>query len=453
MGMAAAVNHSIPELRGRVLVVGLGITGRACVRYLRRTGVNVAAADTRDHPPAVDTLREDYPDLPLFLGDAAVQAFRSADLILLSPGIAPSDPVAQAANRQDIPVWGDIELFSRLADAPIAAITGSNGKSSVTTLVGHMAERAGRQVRVGGNLGTAALDLLDQQADLYVLELSSFQLETTYSLSAQVAAVLNLSPDHLDRYPSLEAYRDAKARVFDGAGVQVVNRDDPLVCAMIRPGRRVLGFTLSNPEPDEYGLLEHAGEVWLSRGPERLLRASELRVPGRHNLANALAAMAMGEALGFRMTCMLPAVRDFSGLPHRCQLVSERGGVSFFDDSKATNVGATVAAIEGLPGTIVLIAGGQGKGQDFSPLRAAVAARVRSVILIGEDAARMADALGSAIPVLRASGMDQAVAMATDVARPGDSVLLSPACASFDMYRNYMERGRAFAAAVGRLVP
>jgi UDP-N-acetylmuramoylalanine--D-glutamate ligase len=453
MGMAAALNSSIPELRGRVLVIGLGLTGRACVRYLRRTGVNVAAADTRDHPPAVETLRQDYPDLPLFLGGAAQQAFRSADLILLSPGIALSDPVVQAAHCHDIPVWGDIELFARLADAPIAAITGSNGKSSVTTLVGQMAERAGRQVRVGGNLGTPALDLLDQQADLYVLELSSFQLETTYSLSTQVAAVLNLSADHLDRYPSLAAYRDAKARIFDGAGVQVVNRDDPQVCAMIRPGRRVLGFSLGNPKPDEYGLMERADEVWLCRGPEPLLRASELVVPGRHNLANALAALAVGEALGFGMADMLASVCGFTGLPHRCQLVRERRGVSFFDDSKGTNVGATVAAIQGLPGTIVLIAGGQGKGQDFSPLRSPVETRARSVILIGEDASHIADALGSGVPVLTATSMDQAVAMATDVAQAGDSVLLSPACASFDMYRNYMERGRAFAAAVARLAP
>jgi UDP-N-acetylmuramoylalanine--D-glutamate ligase len=451
MSMTAAHPSTIPELGGRVLVMGLGITGRSCIRFLRRAGVNVAAADTRARPPAVRTLSEDYPDLPLFLGDASEQAFRSADLVLLTPGIAQSDPILEPARRQQIPIWGDVELFARLATAPIAAISGSNGKSTVTSLLGSMAERAGRQTRVGGNLGTPALDLLDQDADLYVLELSSFQLETTHSLAARAATVLNVSPDHLDRYGSLQAYADAKARVFERATMQVVNRDDPLVTAMVRPEARVTGFTLGVPQGDDFGLIESAGEAWLTRGRERLLRASELATVGRHNLANALAALAMGTAMDLDRDSMVAAVRSFGGLPHRCQLVRERRGVRYYDDSKGTNVGATVAAIEGLAGTIVLIAGGRGKGPDFTPLRKAVRDRVRTVVLFGEDAERIARALGSQVPLRMAASLDQAVVMAADVAVAGDAVLLSPACASFDLYKNYVERGRAFVAAVARL--
>jgi UDP-N-acetylmuramoylalanine--D-glutamate ligase len=284
-----------------------------------------------------------------------------------------------------------------------------------------------------------------------VLELSSFQLETTYSLNAKVATVLNISPDHLDRYNGLADYIAAKQRIFRGDGIMVVNADDPAVMAMVEPGRQTLRFTLETPGQGDFGLLREGNDAWLAHGAERLIAASELQISGNHNLANALAALAMGHALGLRLDGMLAALREFSGLAHRTALVIEHAGVRWFDDSKGTNVGATVAAVRGLPGQIILIAGGDGKGQDFSPLRAALAAKARAVILIGRDAPLIADALGDSVPLHPAVDMEEAVTIAARLANPGDSVLLSPACASFDMFDDYRQRGAVFAAAARRL--
>lgn len=336
----------------------------------------------------------------------------------------------------------------------MAAITGSNGKSTVTTLVGEMARSAGRAVRVGGNLGPPALDLLvDEAAELYVLELSSFQLETTESLRARAAVVLNVTPDHMDRYPDLSAYADAKRRVFHGDGVMVLNLDDPAVASMRRAERRTLGFTLGRPVGEVYGLLPMEGGPWLARGGTPLLPAQALKLRGLHNIANALAALALGEGLGLPLAAMRNALRAFTGLPHRCQLVSRRNGIHWYNDSKATNVAATVAAIRGLAGAgrLVLIAGGDGKGADFAPLREAITspdAPVRATVLMGRDAPSIESALGGAVPVTRAADMSDAVNRAGDLAKPGDSVLLSPACASLDMFEDYQARGYAFAAAV-----
>ena len=438
------------SLTGLTLVVGLGKTGLSAVRALRSLGAEVMVTDTRPEPPGLAELARDFPTVPCYLGGFPAAVLAKAQRLLVSPGLPLQTPAIAAAAR-GLPVWSDIELFARLARAPLAAITGSNGKSTVTTLLGAMAARAGVAVAVGGNLGVPALDLLTQPGvDLYVLELSSFQLASTHRLDARVATVLNLSPDHLDWHPDLDAYRRAKQRIFRGDGWQVLNADDPAVAAMAEPGRRTVSFTLAAPGPADFGLRRRAGERWLARGEACWLRVAELKLQGDHNLANALAALALGQALGLEREPMLAALRDFTGLPHRTQLVLERHGVRWYDDSKGTNVGATLAAVQGLPGPLVLIAGGDGKGQDFGPLAAALAPKVRALVLLGRDAPAIAAAVQDRVPIHRAEGMAGAVALAARLAEPGNSVLLSPACASFDLFRNYEERGQVFAAEVRR---
>lgn len=436
----------------RVLIVGLGKTGLSCARFLAARGVEVAITDTRPQPPELDTLQRELPDVALFLNGFDDKVFASADELVLSPGVSMQEPVIQQAIARGVPVLGDIELFARTAQAPVIAITGSNGKSTVTTLVGIMAREAGLDMRVGGNLGTPALDLLEEhEPDGYVLELSSFQLETTASLCARAAVVLNVSLDHMDRYAGLEQYAAAKQRVYRGDGVMVLNADDPCVMKMQQPGRRVIRFTLHEPQADEYGVRASEGELWLCRGADKLLPQSAMKIKGLHNVANALAALALGEASGFEQQAMLRALGEFPGLAHRTQWVAEQGGVCWYNDSKATNVGATVAAVAGLSaagGKLVLIAGGDGKGADFSPLRGVLQGVVRSVVLMGRDAPLLEQALQGSVPLLHAADMRDAVRQAYAVAQPGDTVLLSPACASLDMYRNYEERGADFIHAV-----
>jgi UDP-N-acetylmuramoylalanine--D-glutamate ligase len=441
----------------KTLVVGLGKTGLSCARYLMARGVSVAVTDSRSRPPCVELVRKEMPELPLFVGGFDESVFAAAKRLVVSPGVALTTPQVAAAAARGVEILGDIELFARAVAAPVAAITGSNGKSTVTTLLGEMARHSGIEVAVGGNLGEPALELLRQAVELYVLELSSFQLETTRSLRARVATVLNLSADHMDRYPHLEAYAKAKARILDGAEVAVLNRDDPRVAAMTGIAASERGFTLGEPkEAGDFGLLQVGGEQWLARGTRPLLRRREVPLAGRHNLANALAALGMGEACGLAMDTMLRTLRQFRGLPHRMSLVTERGGVRWYDDSKGTNPGATMAALEGLfePGgeaRAVLIAGGECKGADFRALAETVERTARAVVLIGRDASMIAGVLVGRVPLLHAADMDEAVRQAAAVAKPGDAVLLSPACASFDMFENYEHRGRVFAAAVGRL--
>ena len=446
------------RLDGATLVVGLGKSGLSAARALKALGATFVVTDSRADPPGLAALRAEFPDLPCHLGGFDPALFAGGARLLVSPGVAVATPVIAEAAARGVPVWGDIELLARLTQVPVAAITGSNGKSTVTTLLGLMTERAGVRAAVGGNLGTPALDLWlrDERnagaaPELYVLELSSFQLETTDSLNARVATVLNISPDHMDRYASLDDYITAKRRVFRGDGTMVVNADDPAVMAMVEPGRRVVRFTLAEPGAGEFGLRRDGGETWLAHGPDRWIAAAELKISGDHNLANALAALAMGQVLGLRREGMLAALREFVGLAHRTVLVRKRGGVRWFNDSKGTNVGATIAAVRGLPGRVVLIAGGDGKGQDFSPLRAALADKARAAVLIGRAAPLIAAALGDSAPLRSAADMDEAVMLAAQLAEPGDSVLLSPACASFDMFSGYEERGAVFAAAVRRL--
>jgi UDP-N-acetylmuramoylalanine--D-glutamate ligase len=454
--------HRAPETDFKTLIVGLGKTGVSCARYLRAQGVMAAVTDSRDNPPGLETLRQEMTDLAVFVGGFRPEVFAAAERLVVSPGVPLAEPLIQEALARGVSVVGDVELFARAAEAPICAITGSNGKSTVTSLVGLMARRDGRAVAVGGNLGEPVLDLLDPAADLYVLELSSFQLETTRSLEARVAVCLNLSPDHMDRYASLEAYAAAKARIYAGAEIAVVNRDDPRALAMVEANPPAtgltLGFTLDAPGEHDFGLREHAGATWLCRGERPLMPASELLLPGRHNLTNALAALALGEGCGLDAQACIEALRQFRGLDHRTQFVAERRGVRWYDDSKGTNPGATIAALEGLADPergrlVVLIAGGDGKGADFTPLGPAVARAARAVVLIGRDAPAIGRVLAEGTRVANARDMADAVRQAAALAEPGDHVLLSPACASFDMFDDYIHRGRVFAEAVRRLGP
>jgi len=437
------------------IVVGLGKSGMSLVRFLARQGLAFAVVDTRANPPELATLREQFPQVEVRCGELDVDFLCRASELLISPGLAIATPALQAAARRGVKLSGDIDLFARYAKAPIVAITGSNAKSTVTTLVGEMAAAAGKKVAVGGNLGTPALDLLDDEVELYVLELSSFQLETTDQLNAEVATCLNISEDHMDRYASLAAYHLAKHRIFRGARQVVVNRDDALSRPLVADDLPFWSFGLGKPDFKRFGLLEEGGEKCLAYQFDALLPTAALKIRGAHNQANALAALALGHAAGLPMAPMLEALKRFAGLPHRCQWVGERNSVAYYDDSKATNVGAALAAIEGLgadlAGKLVLLAGGDGKGADFSALAKPVAQYCRAVLLLGRDAERLAAALGEGAPLIRVTTLEQAVQRAAELARPGDAVLLSPACASLDMFKNFEERGRLFAQAVEAL--
>ncbi len=455
----AAIDAERIGLRGRTLIVGLGKTGLSCARFLAGLGLPIAVTDSREQPPGLAALRDELPGVALFVGGFDEAAFARADQIIVSPGVSLREPLIAAALANGTPVLGDIELFARCLDAPVVAITGSNGKSTVTTLLGEMARAAGKHARVGGNLGTPALELLgDAVPDLYILELSSFQLETTSSLNARAAAVLNITPDHMDRYHDFNEYLSAKRRVYNGDGAMILNRDDSHVLACSDRSRRCVTFGLSEPAAAQYGLRQVAGQPWLARGDDRLIGASELRIAGLHNLSNALAALALGEAVGLPQAAMLDVLRRFPGLPHRTQWVAEVDGVRYCNDSKGTNIGATIAAMRGLsasrdkPRSLVLIAGGLGKEQDFALLQPVVAECAKAVVLIGRDAPLIERALAGAAPIMHAADMYAAVSAARGVAGPGDTVLLSPACASFDMFDGYEQRGDMFVDAVRRLV-
>jgi UDP-N-acetylmuramoylalanine--D-glutamate ligase len=455
----------------RVLVLGLGETGLSMARWLSRGGADVRVADTRAAPPNLAPLQQALPAATVHCGGFAEELFVGIDLIAISPGVPLADPLIARAARRGVPVVGDIELFAQAlpceARPRILAVTGTNGKSTVTALAGAMCAAADLDCEVAGNISPAALDALrhrretGRDPEAWVLEISSFQLETTATLDVSAAAMLNLSEDHLDRYASIQEYAAAKARIFRGSGVQVLNRDDPWSLSMALPGRKTITFGLGVPgSPGDFGLLERGGKLCLAQGSTALLAVTEMQLAGLHNAANALAALALCRAVGLPFAPLLEALSQFRGLPHRVELVGVKGGVRFYDDSKGTNVGSTVAALTGLSGTahgkgarVVLIAGGEGKAQDFSPLKPAVKNAARAVVLIGRDAQLIEDALqGAGVTILRAASMGEAVALATSAARPGDAVLLSPACASFDMFRNYQHRGEVFCDAVKRLI-
>lgn len=446
MGLAAK------KRRIKTLIVGLGKTGLSCARFLAAHGEDVAITDSREHPPGLKDLRALLPDAAVFLGGFSEDALKHADRVVLSPGVAASTPFIAKARSLGLPVMGDVELFAHYARAPVVAITGSNGKSTVTTLVGRMAEKAGRAARVGGNLGTPALDLLKEaEPELYVLELSSFQLEITDSLKCVSATVLNISPDHMDRYADLDDYAAAKARIFAHCRTAVLNRDDPMVRGMAAGVKARVSFGLDRPAGGDYGVAGEGAGEWLMRGTEQLMPASVLGMRGRHNLANALAALALGEAAGLTQAAMLEALQEFRGLPHRMEYVASIRDVAYYDDSKGTNLGATLAAVAGVTQPLVLIAGGDAKGQDFTPLAGVLAEKARAAVLLGKDAPLLERAFAGKLPTRRVKDMDAAVQAAAELTRPGDMVLLSPACSSLDMFENFEHRGRVFAAAVRRL--
>jgi UDP-N-acetylmuramoylalanine--D-glutamate ligase len=434
------------------IVVGLGKSGMSLVRFLARQGVPFAVADTRENPPELASLRAQYPQVEVRCGELDAGFLCRASELYVSPGLSLRTPALVEAAARGVRLSGDIDLFARHAKAPIVAITGSNAKSTVTTLVGEMAAAAGKRVAVGGNLGTPALDLLADDVELYVLELSSFQLETCERLGAEVATCLNVSEDHMDRYDGMADYHLAKHRIFRGARQVVVNRADALSRPLIADSVPCWTFGTNKPDFKAFGLVEEGGEKYLAFQFEALMPVRELKIRGAHNQSNALAALALGHAVGLPFEPMLQTLREFAGLAHRCQWVGERAGVSFYDDSKATNVGAALAAIEGLgadiDGKLVLLAGGDGKGADFSALREPVAKFCRAVVLLGRDAELVGAALSDETPKVRVQTLDEAVRKAAELAKPGDAVLLSPACASLDMFKNFEERGRLFARAV-----
>lgn len=435
------------------VVVGLGATGLSCARHLHRAGVKFSIVDTRANPPGLDELRAEMPEVPVYLVDCPEDVIASASELVVSPGVALDQPLVRRALEAGVAVIGDIDLFMREAQAPVVGITGSNAKSTVTELVGQMARDCGLDVGVGGNLGPPALDLLHPERELYVLELSSFQLERAGSLDLAVATVLNISADHLDRHGSMPAYHQAKHRIFRGCRAAVVNRDDPLTIPLVPPEVEVVSWRMGEPELGGFGLRQSEGEEHLSRGFEPLLPVSALAMPGRHNVANALAALALANCVGLPVRQTLQTLRSFPGLPHRCEAVGKVGDVRYVNDSKGTNTGATLAALEGLGGErdIVLIAGGQAKGADFSALRGAVGRHCRALVLMGEDAPDIEGALAGSAPILRVDSLSSAVSAAAELAKAGDTVLLSPACASFDMFSGYEERGELFCAAVAAL--
>lgn len=439
----------------RTLVVGLGVTGLSCARFFASRGVDVVVTDSREHPPGLEALQQQYPGVPVYTGEFNKRAFAEAERIIVSPGVPLTQLLIRQAIERGAEVMGDIDLFLELAEAPVVAITGSNGKSTVTTLLGEMAKADDKVVAVGGNLGTPVLDILDSRVELYVLELSSFQLELVHRLKAAAAVVLNISADHMDRYESIDDYADAKAVVYRNASVAVVNLDDALAATLAETGRKI-GFTLDMPVESGYGICGISSEQWLCKGDDMLMPVSELRVAGRHNQANVLAALALGDAVGLKMAAMLEAARGFTGLAHRAQFVAEKDGVRWYNDSKGTNVGACVAALEGLQpndkSRTVLIAGGDCKGADFTELEDALSRYVRAVVLIGRDAPMIAAVVGEIVPAVRATDMNDAVIKAASMAIAGDRILLSPACASFDMFDNYEQRGEVFMESVRRLV-
>ncbi|WP_324779953.1 UDP-N-acetylmuramoyl-L-alanine--D-glutamate ligase [Thiobacillus sedimenti] len=461
------MNYDSLNLSGKqVLVLGLGDTGLSCARWLAARGARVSVADTRATPPHAARLAELLPQVALHTGPFDGARLQAADMLVVSPGIPLADPAVARALAAGVEAVGDVELFARALNAlnarrehpmRVIAITGSNGKSTVTAMCGDMCRMAGLTTCVAGNIGLPVLDALLEieqgrapAPQAWVLELSSFQLETTRSLNADAATVLNVSEDHMDRYPDMDAYAAAKARIFSGTGVQVLNRDDARTLAMALPGRHVVSFGLDRcPQNENFGLCEDE----LCLGGDMLMPLSALPVAGLHNAANALAALALTRALGLPMEALLRGLVHFKGLPHRVEKVLEIDGVTYYDDSKGTNVGATEAALYGMGSRkAVVILGGDGKGQDFSPLKAAVQANARAVLLIGRDAPLIESAIaGSGVDSLRVASLDEAVGQAHRLARPGDAVLLSPACASFDMFRNYAHRAEVFIAAVRRL--
>ncbi len=439
-----ATTFGLAPESAKVLIVGIGQTGLSVARFLTQMGIKFAMVDSRDNPPMNRELLIEMPDTAVFTGGFDDAAFAIATHILVSPGVSLQEPAIQKTIGKGVHLISDIDLFACSVTAPIVAITGSNGKSTVTTMLGKMAEADGKKVAVGGNLGTPALDLLAQEAELYVLELSSFQLERMENLEAVAATVLNVTEDHFDRYSGVKEYAEAKQKIFNGRGVMVLNADDPIVIGMIESDREILTFGLKN-SADFYLNIE---QDCLAEDGRCLMPAKGLPLFGTHNIANALAAWALGRAIGLKDTAMQMALKSFQGLEHRMQSVAEINGVTWVNDSKATNVGACVAALKGVDQKVVLIAGGDAKGADMRDLAPIIKAKVKAVVLMGKDAKLIRQIVDKTVPVKSAATIQEAVEIASGLARTSDCVLLSPACASLDQFENYQERGRLFTEAV-----
>jgi UDP-N-acetylmuramoylalanine--D-glutamate ligase len=441
---------------GLKVVAGLGISGVAAVNFLHEQGYRVAVTDSRPTPPGHDQIPS---EVQTSFGQLDQELLLQAEEIVISPGLDPKLAEIQAAIAKGIPVVSEIQILRRATDKPIMAITGSNAKSTVTTLIGLMAKDAGIKVAVGGNLGRPALDLTKDDPELYILELSSFQLETTSNLAADVAVILNLSEDHLDRHGDMMGYHTAKHRIFQGVKKVVHNRDDSLTRPLVPDVTPMQSFGLNAPDMNQYGILkEDDGTIWLARGRERLLKSTDMYMQGTHNIANALACLALGEAIGLALESMLNTLKTFKGLEHRCEFVKELNGVRYYNDSKGTNIGATLAAIEGLgaaiapqQGKVAIILGGQGKGQDFRALRNALSQYTKLAVLIGEDRTVIEKAIAGTTTIIHADSLKEAVELGQQHTQAHDVVLLSPACASFDMFKGYSERGHQFVECVNTL--
>jgi UDP-N-acetylmuramoylalanine--D-glutamate ligase len=443
-------HFALDQQTSKVLVVGLGDTGISVAHYLQSLGFKFAIIDSRTKPPMMDEFFQQMPDTPVFTGGFDEAAFKVATHLVVSPGVSLNEQAIVKAIANGSKIVSDIDLFACSVDAPIVAISGSNGKSTVTTMLGEMAKAAGMAVGVGGNLGTPALDLLALNARLYVLELSSFQLERTSVLNATAATVLNVSADHLDRHADLAEYAREKQRIFSGDGVMIINADDPVVDAMRDDLRDTVTFSINNKA--DFHLAYQGDTEYLMHNELCLMPLAELPLEGRHNAANALAALALGVAVGLDEQIMCDALRKFKGLSHRMQRVAEIRGVTWVNDSKATNIGACVAALQGYARKVILIAGGDAKGADMNELTPAIQEKAKSVVLMGKDAALIRQALNGSVPVYAAGNMAEAVQIASSLADVGETVLLSPACASLDQYKNYQDRGEKFTKAVLALV-
>jgi len=441
------------------LVVGLGKTGLSVVRYLRALGEAVVVVDSREIPPGLSTLKNEYSDVECFTGSFDATLFVNAHRIIVSPGVTLAEPALVAARNNNIEIIGDIDLFAHEVMAPVIGITGSNGKSTVTTLLALMASQAGMKAVASGNIGTPVLDALDDDVDLYVLELSSFQLESLQHLPMKAAVVLNISADHLDRYEDITAYALSKQAIYENADVQVLNKDDLLASQVNTSTKNQMHFTLNTPLEGEFGICkgrsseDNEPTEYLCFGKRKLIAVDQLKIKGLHNLQNTLAALALGKATGLALDDMLGTVKEFKGLAHRTQFVAEINGVNWINDSKATNVGATIAALVGLSGKHILIAGGEAKGADFSELAGIVKQHCRAVVLMGKDAEEIKAVLPEEIPLVMVASMHAAVVAAQSLAKTGDNVLLAPACASFDMFDNFEHRGDVFIESVGALLP
>jgi UDP-N-acetylmuramoylalanine--D-glutamate ligase len=434
----------------KIIVVGLGVTGVSVARYLSALGFDFVIADNREQPSGLTQLHDELGNIKVITGAFDTHVLNNASHLIVSPGISLAEKAIAEAIHNGAQAIGDIDLFACSVDTPIVAITGSNGKSTVTTMLGEMAQAAGKKVGVGGNLGVPALDLLEQPAELYILELSSFQLERTHLLNASAATVLNVTADHLDRHANLADYADQKQQVFLGGGTMVINIDDPIVAAMPEKSRNTLTFSIR--QKADFWIGQSQNNDWLMHDEKPLLPLSGLPLEGSHNAANALAAMALGTAIGLDEQAMCKALKAFKGLVHRMQRVAEIRGVTWVNDSKATNIGACVAALQGYEHKVILLAGGDAKGADMTDLVATVKAKAKSVVLMGKDAGLIEQALNGCVPIYKAANMQEAVSIAASLAVAGDSVLLSPACASLDQYKSYQERGDKFTEAVLGLV-